>query len=95
MRKTMTALITFFTIVMIAFPFQVDIQKRAFTDFEEFTNDYENVLNQVKRVHQLIGAIEALKTEILEDTARPIVIATSAPVGDPLKRSRAYSSAAS
>ena len=74
MRKTMTALVTFFTIVLLALPFQVDIQKRAFTDFDTFLNDYENVLNQVKRVHQLIGAIEALKAEILDDNPRKVAL---------------------
>lgn len=47
-----------------------DLQKQAFDDFGKFTNDFDNVQNQVVRVHSLIVEIEDLKSEILDDVDR-------------------------
>lgn len=71
MKKMTTLVLATFVLVACVFSMpQVNLKKQAFNDIGFIFRQVEIVEKVAFRLHHLIGEIEALKTEILDDVDR-------------------------
>ena len=70
MKKTLSIVLILGFIGVAGILIAQDLQKQAFDDFNGFVKRVEDVKSQTVRIHHLIGEIQELKTEILDDVER-------------------------